>query len=239
MTLPRFNRICPLLWLLLPCASGLEAQLFTERAAAMGVEHHTYEPSAMGGGVAIFDFDNDGYEDLYLTGGDAPDKLYHNQGDGTFADVSRAMRITAFSIVTTMGVTAGDVDNDGFTDLFVTTTGSDRNYLLRNVEGKYFQDVSLPAGIRHAAWSTSAAMADYDGDGDLDIYVGNYVHWPLLFPTTTVTEPTTCSCSTILAISTNPTNSWSKTPQRVLSRRSAARSISMPPSTAWASPPAT
>ena len=169
------RKISGLLLSIILAAGVLNAQRFSERALAIGVDHYTDEPSAMGGGVAIFDFDNDGFEDLYLTGGDAADQLYHNLGDGTFEDVSHVMRLTAFNIVTTMGVTVGDVDNDGFDDLFVTTAEDDRNYLLRNVEGRYFQDISLAAGIRHEAWSTTAAMADYDGDGDLDIYVSNYL----------------------------------------------------------------
>ncbi|MEM9525846.1 MAG: CRTAC1 family protein, partial [Bacteroidota bacterium] len=155
--------------------NNLQAQLFSEQAVELGIEHHAFEATAMAGGLAIFDFDNDGYEDIYFTGGDAPDKLFHNQGNGHFVDVTQSMRLTVFNIVTTMGVVTGDIDNDGYTDLFVTTTGQDHCYLLRNVAGKYFEDISLAAGIRHEAWSTTATMADYDEDGDLDIYVGNYV----------------------------------------------------------------
>lgn len=153
---------------------GLASQ-FTEQGPQMGIDHYTYDPSGMAGGVAILDYDRDGHQDIYLTGGLAPDVLYRNLGNGTFTDVTKEMGISFFNIVKTMGVVAADIDGDGFTDLFVTTADGDHCYLLRNEEGRFFADVSLSAGIRHEAWSSSATLADYDGDGDLDIYVGNYV----------------------------------------------------------------
>ena len=156
---------------------NLQAQIFVERAMELGIEHHMYDPSAMGGGVAIFDFNNDGFEDIYFTGGLNEDKLFENLGDGTFSDVTKKMRITAFSIVKTMGVVAGDIDNDGFTDLLVTTAEGHPCYLLKNEGGEYFTNISKAAGIDHIAWSMTATMADYDLDGDLDIYVGNYVEF--------------------------------------------------------------
>ncbi len=161
-------------------AVGLHAQLFSEQAKAMGINHHHYDPNVMGGGIAVFDFNNDGFDDIYFTGGLNDDKLYENMGDGTFTDVTKKMRITAFSIVKTMGVVAGDIDNDGFTDLLVTTAENERCYLLKNEGGKFFKDISKAAGINHKAWSTTATMADYDNDGDLDIYVGNYVSYNAL-----------------------------------------------------------
>ncbi|QCW99485.1 T9SS type A sorting domain-containing protein [Aggregatimonas sangjinii] len=162
------------------CSITLNAQIFTERAEDFKIDHFTSDPNAMGGGVAIFDFNNDGFEDIYLTGGLEDDKLFENLGNGSFRDVTKKMRITQFNGIKTMGVVAGDVDNDGFTDLFITTAENSRCYLLKNLEGKFFSDISLAAGINHQSWSMSATMADYDLDGDLDIYVGNYVDFDAL-----------------------------------------------------------
>ncbi|TYA74763.1 FG-GAP-like repeat-containing protein [Seonamhaeicola marinus] len=155
-------------------------QIFIEKSDDLGINHYATDPNAMGGGVAIFDFNNDGFEDIYLIGGINDDKLYENMGDNTFKDVTVEKRISFFSLVKTMGVVTGDIDNDGYSDLFITTAENGHCYLLKNEQGKSFKDISIPAGITHESWSTTATMADYDLDGDLDIYVGNYVSYNAL-----------------------------------------------------------
>ena len=169
---------CIALWL--GGLSPLHTQSFVERALELGVDHHTYDPTGMAGGVAIFDYNNDGWPDIYLTGGLDPDKLYENQGDGTYTDVSRERRIDGLRGLNTVGVVAADLDNDGFTDLLLTTGQGDHCHLLLNEGGQTFVDRSSAAGITHPAWSSSATLADYDGDGDLDVYVGNYVAYSAL-----------------------------------------------------------
>ena len=143
-------------------------------------------PETMGGGVAFFDYDNDGDQDLLFVNSTTwpwrpqPDvlptsKLYRNRGDGTFEDVSKAagMAVTLYG----MGVATGDYDGDGFVDVFVTAVGENR--LFRNVGGEGFEDVTAKAGVAGSpdAWSTSAAFVDIDGDGDLDLFACNYVAW--------------------------------------------------------------
>ena len=142
-------------------------------------------PETMGGGVAFFDYDNDGDQDLLLVNSsrwpwredaaNATSRLYRNRGDGTFDDVSAAtgMALHLYG----MGVAVGDYDGDGFVDVLVTAVGANR--LLRNMAGERFVDVTAAAGVAGAedAWSTSAAFFDYDGDGDLDLFVCNYVAW--------------------------------------------------------------
>ncbi len=142
-------------------------------------------PETMGGGVAFFDYDNDGDQDLLLVNSrrwpwredaaNATSRLYRNRGDGTFDDVSAAtgMALHLYG----MGVAVGDYDGDGFVDVLVTAVGANR--LLRNMTGERFVDVTAAAGVAGAedAWSTSAAFFDYDGDGDLDLFVCNYVAW--------------------------------------------------------------
>ena len=142
-------------------------------------------PETMGGGIAFLDYDSDGDEDLLLINSDrwpwrpAPPSrptshLYRNLGSGTFEDVSSAagFDLTLYG----MGAAVGDYDGDGYLDVYVTALG--RNRMMRNV-GASFIDVTDAIGVAGEAdaWSTGAAFFDYDGDGDLDLFVCDYVQW--------------------------------------------------------------
>ena len=167
-----------------------------------GMSGRFYLPEIMAPGVALFDYDNDGDLDVFLVqsgalGSDSPtpsqkpagarsatSKLFRNDlviG----ADGSRALRFTdvtdASGIVTSgygMGVAAGDFDNDGWTDLYLTKFDAS-NQLLRNNGNGTFTDVSKASGADERSWSVSAAFVDYDRDGWLDLYVGNYLRYDL------------------------------------------------------------
>jgi len=136
-----------------------------------------------GGGVALFDYDGDGDLDLFLANGAtlaAPEngpgsRLFANDGDGKFEDVTARSGIAVRRWA--MGVAAGDYDGDGDDDLYVTCYGP--NVLLRNdvnQTGK-FKDITAEAGVGGDRWSTSAAFADLDADGDQDLYVVNYLEF--------------------------------------------------------------
>jgi len=142
------------------------------------------------GGVALLDFDNDGRLDVFFTNGaripglskDDPrfwNRLYRNQGDGTFRDVTERVGVRGEGY--SMGAAAADFDNDGWTDLYVT--GVNRNVLYRNEQGRTFADVTDEAGVTGIGvggkklWSVGAAWLDYDNDGDLDLFVANYLDW--------------------------------------------------------------
>ncbi len=159
----------------------------TERAGIRfvhrsGHREKFYLPEIMGGGAALFDMDNDGYLDLYLVQsgqlfapGDKEDgnRLYRNRGDGTFEDVTAGSGSAAAGYG--MGVAAGDFDNDGNVDLYVTNVGG--NVLLKGDGHGHFTDVTAHAGVAGSGWSTSAAFLDYDGDGALDLFVVHYLNW--------------------------------------------------------------
>ncbi|MEM6455638.1 MAG: VCBS repeat-containing protein, partial [Acidobacteriota bacterium] len=147
-------------------------------------------PESMGSGAAFADLDNDGDNDLVLINGsrwphdggaESPAVVvYRNDagGDGAIAltDVTAAIGLADVRLYGT-GLAIADVDGDGWRDLFIAAVGGNR--LLRNVDGQRFVDITRQAGVAGAddAWSTSAGFADLDRDGDLDLYVCNYVRW--------------------------------------------------------------
>lgn len=152
-----------------------------------------YFPETLGSGVAVFDYDGDGFEDLYFVNFNfvgPEDKrrdsksiqnvLYRNLGNGTFEDCSSASGLSDHS--PGHGVSIGDYDNDGDPDLYLTNFGPNR--LFRNDGDGHFSDITTEAGISDSdgSMSTSAAWFDYDQDGDLDIYVCNYSDYDLHDP---------------------------------------------------------
>lgn len=171
-------------WVILFCslASTSYSQTFTEVSQLAGINHFIYSPSLIGGGCAFFDYNNDGWLDIYIVGGLNQDKLYRNNGDGSFTDVAASAGLYAAGLFYTQGVVTGDIDNDGNRDIFVTTLGDNndwaepvRNILYRNNGNGTFTDIAAFAGLTDSTWSVSASMGDYNLDGYLDIYVGNYV----------------------------------------------------------------
>ena len=139
-----------------------------------GIDHMHLSTISLGGGVAVLDFDNDGWEDVYFTGGQNPDKLYRNLGNGQFSDVSVQAGIASLPQAQTMGVIAGDVNNDGFQDLLVTTFFGSESMLLANQGDGTF--TYLPNAINDDSnWKTAASFGDVNNDGLLDVYITAYV----------------------------------------------------------------
>jgi hypothetical protein len=163
---------------------------FVDVTHAAGIDFHLtcgsrekrYIMDSMCGGIAVFDYDNDGWMDIFLVNGSTledlqnkkcnPSKLYHNNHDGTFTDVTAKSGLTHCGWG--FGVAVGDYDNDGWEDLYITYL--DGAVLYHNNGDGTFTDVTAKAGVGNAGrWGTSAAFGDYDNDGFLDLYVANYV----------------------------------------------------------------
>ena len=191
---PRFLRVSVSPWLVVLCVvAAASAQIHFRDITAQAGIHFTHNngafgkkwlPETMGPGCAFIDYDNDGYPDIVLINGEdfsghsragkTTLKLYHNNRDGTFTDVTHkaGLDIPMFGF----GVAVGDYDNDGFDDLFVSALG--QSHLFHNNGNGTFTDVTKSAGLWGPnEFSTSAAWVDYDRDGKLDLVVANYVQW--------------------------------------------------------------
>lgn len=153
-------------------------------------KRYTFE--TMAGGVALFDYDNDGLLDIFFTNGAAIpslektgaaywNRLFHNNGDGTFTDVTEKAGLHGSGY--SMGVAAGDYDNDGFVDLYIT--GVNSNQLFHNSGDGTFTDMTTKAGVGGnipglgKAWSVAAGWFDYNNDGRLDLFVVNYLNYSI------------------------------------------------------------
>ncbi|MEZ4706109.1 MAG: FG-GAP-like repeat-containing protein [Caldilineaceae bacterium] len=130
-------------------------------------------------GQAWSDYDNDGWVDLYVTGNEEPNVLYHNQRNGTFA-VSPLAESVSLPDVLSGGAVWADFDNDGWRDLYVLVHGA--NVLFHNEQGQGFTDVTAQAGVGDVGKGTTAAWGDYDGDSFLDLYVANWSCFPKCDP---------------------------------------------------------
>ncbi|MEO6328806.1 MAG: VCBS repeat-containing protein, partial [Ginsengibacter sp.] len=158
---------------------------FVDVTAASGIKQvfKVYE-GMFGGGACVIDYNNDGYEDLYITGGMNDDELYKNNGNGTFTNVFEQSGISITKNFVTQGVTSADVNRDGFVDLFVTTiTRRDKkqvipraiNLLFLNNGNGTFHDATKECRLDQTlSFSTGASFGDFNADGWPDIYVGNY-----------------------------------------------------------------
>jgi enediyne biosynthesis protein E4 len=188
--------------LLLAAAPLVPEVTFTDITHASGIDFkhensatsNKYLVETMGGGVALFDYDNDGRLDVFFTNGaqlDDPmapgqrpeksdrrywNRLYHQKSDGAFEDVTEKAGLTGMPQgLYGMGAAVGDYDNDGFEDLYVTSYGG--NTLYHNNGDGTFSDVTARAGVGASGWSASAGFFDADNDGRLDLFVTRYVDW--------------------------------------------------------------
>jgi enediyne biosynthesis protein E4 len=166
------------------------SEQFMDVAKAAGLDFHLtcggkeklYILETDCGGVAVFDYDNDGWMDIYFVNGSTLEdlraakchsgKLYRNNHDGTFSDVTARSGLS--HCAWGFGVAVGDYDNDGWDDLYITDFGGAALY--HNNHDGTFTDVTAKSGVGNPGrWGTSAAFGDYDNDGNLDLYVANYV----------------------------------------------------------------
>jgi len=170
----------------MPPQAGVHFTDITQQAGIHFVQHNgafgkKYLPETMGSGCAFIDYDGDGYPDiLLLNAKDWTPKgqhyfsaLYHNNGNGTFTDVTKGSGLDIEMYA--MGAAVADYDNDGRPDIYITALEGDR--LFHNEGHGKFKDVTAQSGIKNANFGTGAAWLDYDRDGKADLFVANYIQW--------------------------------------------------------------
>jgi len=198
-----------------PAAAAIQFENIIEQSKikftlknSVSPQRYTFE--TMAGGVALFDYNNDGFLDIFFTNGaEIPslektnpgywNRLFRNNGNGTFTDVTEKAGLKGIGY--SMGVAAGDFDNDGFVDLYVT--GVNRNQLFHNNGDGTFTDVTEKAGVSGVipgygkAWAITAGWFDYNNDGLLDLFVVNYLDYNMKTAKLCVAQGLPAYCSPI------------------------------------------
>lgn len=165
--------------------SGKSQNTFVDITEEAGIDHYfeVYE-GMFGGGIAVFDINNDGFEDFYITSGMRDDVLYLNNGDGTFKNIHKEAGLEITSNYITQGVVSADFNRDGWTDILITTINSKdrikqipraKNLLFLSNGDNTFKDATSEYGLDDFfSFSTGANVGDINGDGYPDVYIGNY-----------------------------------------------------------------
>ena len=160
--------------------------VFSDVTSSSGIDNiYDVYQGLFGGGVVAFDYNKDGYEDLFITGGQGQDVLYKNNGDGTFKNVTKESGLFKNKVIVTTGVSCADINKDGHVDLFLTTIASQvdqtkrkktlsPNLLYINNGDGTFSDQSLKFKINKSNFSTSSSFGDINADGFPDLFVSNY-----------------------------------------------------------------
>ena len=181
----RFTRAIGILSTFLWTCAAFAQTSFTDVTEKAGIEHqfHVFE-GTFGGGAVVFDINNDGFKDLFLTSGTAEDQLYLNNGDGTFKNIYEASGLDITKGFVTQGAVSADVNRDGFKDLFVTTINTTdglntipraKNLFFLNNGDLTFTDATSTYKLDHLnSFSTGASFGDVNADGFPDLYIGNY-----------------------------------------------------------------
>ncbi len=177
--------IFKILWCISFVSSAMAQGKFTDVTSDAGINHSfRVFQGTFGGGVAVIDYNNDGWEDLFIAGGVGSDSFYENNGNGTFTNVTTATGLSLNDTLITQGAVAADVNKDGFIDLLVTTLASvsfgnviprASEILYINNGDKTFRDATVEYGLsKIKTFGTGAAFGDINGDGYPDLFVGNY-----------------------------------------------------------------
>lgn len=154
--------------------SLIYGQIFNDISNPVNIRYNAVDSTRLMAGIGVLDFDNDGDDDLVLSGAQRRIKLYRNDGNFTFTDVTTGSGLDQIHH-NVAALAAADFDNDGWEDLFMTTIENQPNLLLRNNQNGSFSDVSVQSGItQNQYWGMAITLGDLNGDSFLDIYVGNY-----------------------------------------------------------------
>ncbi|MEQ9468446.1 MAG: FG-GAP-like repeat-containing protein [Ekhidna sp.] len=165
----------PILLVSLLAYSTISLGQFNEISGDLGLKHLAISFDLIGGGVAFIDYNNDGFDDIIVTGGAIQDKLFRNINGTHFIDVTERSGLNNINYFKTTGVSVGDINNDGFRDIFIGTEKRDACILYLNNGDDTFTNISQSAGISSKKWTIGSLFIDVNHDGLLDIYTINYI----------------------------------------------------------------
>ncbi len=179
MMVSRISCLVLLLSLLTISSSQSQSVVYKENSLSRGLSQVVVANDLMGGGVAVFDYNNDGWQDIFLVSGIAKSKLFKNLGNGIFTDATQeAGGFARTGAIRTMGVVTGDLDNDGHPEIIISTGRDLPNIVYKNNGNGTFTEITNESGLRTTSYTIPILVGDYNLDGLLDVYMINYIKTP-------------------------------------------------------------